>query len=87
MLKKMKAGAADDSAAAAKDISQSVLDSSRQIWLAGLGAFSRAQAEGKNVFESLVKQGEVLETKTKQAARDTAAAAGSAAKASRFVRP
>jgi len=81
MLKKMKAGAADDSAAAAKDISQSVLDSSRQIWLAGLGAFSRAQAEGKNVFESLVKQGEVLETKTKQAARDTAAAAGSAAKA------
>ena len=43
MLKKMKAAAADDSAGAAKDISQTVLDSSRQIWLAGLGAFSRAQ--------------------------------------------
>jgi poly(hydroxyalkanoate) granule-associated protein len=81
MLKKMKAAAADDSAGAAKDMSQSVLDSSRQIWLAGLGAFSRAQAEGMKVFETLVKQGEVLETKTKRAARDTAAAAGTAAKA------
>jgi poly(hydroxyalkanoate) granule-associated protein len=80
MLKKMKAAAADDSAGAAKDMSQSVLDSSRQIWLAGLGAFSRAQAEGMKVFETLVKQGEVLETKTKRAARDTAAAAGTAAK-------
>ena len=81
MLKKMKAGAADDVASAPKDLSQSVLDSSRQIWLAGLGAFSRVQAEGGKVFESLVKQGEVLESKTKQAAKDTAAAAGSAAKA------
>ena len=35
-----------------------MLDSSRQIWLAGLGAFSRAQAEGMKVFETLVKQGE-----------------------------
>jgi len=80
MLKKMKAAAADDSAGAAKDMSQTVLDSSRQIWLAGLGAFSRAQAEGMKVFETLVKQGEVLETKTKQAAKSTAAAAGIAAK-------
>jgi poly(hydroxyalkanoate) granule-associated protein len=80
MLKKMKAAAADDSTGAAKDMSQTVLDSSRQIWLAGLGAFSRAQAEGMKVFETLVKQGEALETKTKQAAKNTAAAAGTAAK-------
>ena len=58
-----------------------MLDSSRQIWLAGLGAFSRAQAEGTKVFETLVKQGESLETKTRKAAADTAAMARGAATA------
>lgn len=80
MLKKMKADAANDAAPGSKDPSQSVLESSRQIWLAGLGAFSRAQAEGMKVFESLVKQGEALESRTKKAAFDTAAAATGAAK-------
>ena len=47
----------------------------------GLGAFSRAQAEGMRMFESLVKQGEALESRTRQAAVDTAAAARGAAKA------
>src|SRR4029450_9976436 len=79
MLKKMKASAEEKPEA--KDLSQSVLDSSRQIWLAGLGAFSRAQVEGKKVFETLVKQGEVVETRTRRAAQDTAAAARGAAKA------
>ena len=65
----------------AKDLSKAVLKSSRQIWLAGLGAFSRAQAEGTKVFEALVKQGEEVETKTRQAASDTAAAARHAAQA------
>lgn len=81
MLKKMKAGAADDAAPRATDTSQTVRESSRQIWLAGLGAFSRAQAEGAKVFESLVKQGEALESRTKKAAFDTAAAATGVAKA------
>ena len=64
----------------AKELSQAVLKSSHQIWLAGLGAFSRAQAEGMKVFESLVKQGEAVELKTRQAAADTASAARHAAK-------
>lgn len=82
MLKKAKAGlAAKASAGGAGDMSQSVLDSSRHIWLAGLGAFSRAQAEGMKVFETLVKQGEALESRTRQAATDTAAAARGAAQA------
>src|SRR5262245_16330666 len=80
MLKKMKAESAAP-AAGAKDTSQSVLESSRQIRLAGPGAFSRAQAEGMKVFESLVKQGEALESRTRKAAFDTAAAATDAAKA------
>jgi poly(hydroxyalkanoate) granule-associated protein len=81
MLKKAKAEAAGKPAGDNKDISQSVLDSSRQIWLAGLGAFSRAQAEGTKVFETLVKQGETLEAKTRKAASDTAAMARGAATA------
>ena len=36
----------------------------KQIWLAGLGAFSRAEAEGSKMFDTLVKVGEELESKT-----------------------
>ena len=78
MLKKARA-ARDADPVASKDMSKSVLESSRQIWLAGLGAFSRAQAEGMKVFESLVRQGEAVESKTRQAASDTATAARHAA--------
>jgi poly(hydroxyalkanoate) granule-associated protein len=81
MLKKAKAALAGKEGGDAKDMSQAVLKSSRNIWLAGLGAFSRAQAEGMKVFETLVKQGEAMESKTKKAASDTAAAARGAAKA------
>lgn len=82
MLKKARAARdADADTTGEKELAKSVLDSSRQIWLAGLGAFSRAQAEGMKVFESLVRQGEAVETKTRQAATDTAAAARSAAQA------
>ena len=81
MLKKAKAGLTGKHTGEAKDMSRSVLDSSRQIWLAGLGAFARAQAEGTKVFETLVKQGESLETKTRRVAADTAALARGAATA------
>ena len=83
MLKKAKAEEAGKHTGGHKDkdAAQAVLDSSRQIWLAGLGAFSRAQAEGMKVFETLVKQGEVLESKTRRAAVDRATMAQSAAKA------
>jgi poly(hydroxyalkanoate) granule-associated protein len=77
MLKKAKADAR--SASPSNDMSQTVKESSRQIWLAGLGAFSRAQAEGAKVFEALVKQGESLESRTRNAASTTAAAARGAA--------
>ena len=79
MLKRAKAEMAG--AESEKDLSQSVLNSSHQIWLAGLGAFSRAQAEGMKVFETLVRQGERLEEMTRRAASDTAAAARGAARA------
>jgi poly(hydroxyalkanoate) granule-associated protein len=83
MLKRAKAKleAGDTDAAKGKDLSQGVLDSSHKIWLAGLGAFSRAQQEGTKVFESLVKQGEQLQDRTKKVATETAAAARGAATA------
>ena len=84
MLKKAKAeasAAGSDPTDAAKGLAQSVLDSSRQIWLAGLGAFAKAQQGGAQVFDALVKQGEGLEAKTREAAAHTAEAARGAAKA------
>ena len=81
MLKRAKAEMESGDTGAAKDTPQGVVDSSHKIWLAGLGAFSRAQREGAKVFESLVKQGEELQSRTRQAAADTAAAARGAAAA------
>lgn len=49
---------------------QSVKASAQQIWLAGMGAFSRAQAEGGKVFETLIKEGMSLQRKTQGIAED-----------------
>ena len=79
MLKQAKAkakaesGAGAASHAGAGDLPKAVLESSRQIWLAGLGAFSKAQAEGMKVFESLVQQGEVLEKRVRPLAESIGA--------------
>ena len=83
MLKKAKAEARSGrpQGAGEKGISKAVLESSHQIWLAGLGAFAKAQQGGKQVFDMLVKQGEILESKTRSAASQTADAAREAAKA------
>jgi poly(hydroxyalkanoate) granule-associated protein len=80
MLKKAREAAAGNETGEGKD-GATMSDSSRNIWLAGLGAFSRAPAEGMRMFENLVKQGEALESKTRKAASDTATAARGAAKA------
>lgn len=49
-------------------LSSSVKDSAQQIWQAGLGAFTRAQAEGSKAFEALVKEGVSIQRKTQAAA-------------------
>jgi poly(hydroxyalkanoate) granule-associated protein len=43
---------------------------SQQIWLAGMGAFSKAQAEGGKVFEALMKEGMALQKKTQGLAEE-----------------
>jgi poly(hydroxyalkanoate) granule-associated protein len=47
-----------------------VKDSAQQIWLAGMGAFAKAQAEGGKAFEALVKQGVSLQRKTQAVAEE-----------------
>jgi poly(hydroxyalkanoate) granule-associated protein len=51
-------------------IGGSVKDSAQQIWQAGLGAFTRAQAEGTKAFEALVKEGTSIQRKTQAAAEE-----------------
>ena len=55
------AGKSAGSQAEAERLSKSLSESAQQIWLAGVGAFSRAQAEGTKLFEGLVKEGMGLE--------------------------
>ena len=43
-------------------------ESANQIWLAGLGAFSKAQQEGGKKFEALVAEGERVQERIKAAA-------------------
>ncbi len=69
MSKKQKsAGNGPDMALAAQ-----VRESAMQIWLAGLGAFSKAQTEGGTIFESLVKEGEAVQKRTRKAAEERVA--------------
>lgn len=51
------------------DEAHRVKDSAQQIWLAGLGAFSKAQQEGGKVFEALVADGLNMQRKTQAAAQ------------------
>ncbi|MBC7682521.1 MAG: phasin family protein [Ferruginibacter sp.] len=55
----------------------SVKDSAQQIWLAGLGAFAKAQEEGSKVFEALVKDGMGMQTKSQAMAEAKLAEAAS----------
>jgi len=71
MVKKI-VKSAGDSAPEAKHsaLASSVKDSAQQIWLAGMGAFSKAQEEGTKVFEALVKEGMSLQKKTQAVAEE-----------------
>ena len=74
MVKKLKAMAAKQSASGAglfdSALASSVKESAKEIWLAGMGAFAKAQAEGKQVFEALVKEGSSLQKKTQGVAEE-----------------
>ena len=49
----------------AEQMAEKVKESANQIWLAGLGAYSKAEQEGSKLFDSLVQDGEKLEARTR----------------------
>ena len=59
--RKSASGATKDTKAQAERLGKSITESAQQIWLAGMGAFNRAQSEGSKLFESLVRDGLSLE--------------------------
>ncbi|MEO5660299.1 MAG: phasin family protein [Polaromonas sp.] len=68
MVKKVQKSSADKKAV--PPLSSAVKDSAQQIWLAGLGAFSKAQEEGSKVFDALVKEGMTIQRKTQTTAEE-----------------
>jgi len=68
MVKKLQK--MSDDKKSAPHLSGAVKESAQQIWLAGLGAFSKAQEEGGKVFETLVKEGLSIQRKTQAVAEE-----------------
>ena len=52
----------------ADQLKRSISGSAQHIWMAGVGAFNRAQEEGTRLFEALVKEGMNIENKTRKLA-------------------
>jgi poly(hydroxyalkanoate) granule-associated protein len=67
MVKKLKAMSEKKSD---NQLASAVKDSAQQIWLAGLGAFAKAQEEGTKVFEALVKEGRGIQRRTRAMTED-----------------
>ena len=74
MVKKLQKMADKKATSAAglldSQLAHSVKESAQQIWLAGMGAFAKAQEEGSKVFEALVKEGASLQKKTQGLAEE-----------------
>ena len=64
MARKLKALAQ----AEPEGLAATIRESANQIWLAGLGAFAKAQTEGVKVFDALVAEGQRIQEETKTAA-------------------
>lgn len=58
-----------------ESLSAAVRESAQQIWLAGLGAFAKAQEEGGKAFDVLVQEGLSLQRKTQAVAEERIAEA------------
>ena len=74
MVKKLQKMADKQAAAPSglldSQLAQTIKDSAHQIWLAGLGAFAKAQGQGGKVFDSLIKEGVSLQKKTQVVAEE-----------------
>lgn len=70
MVKKLQKIGAKKSGDTTSPLAGAVRESAQQIWLAGLGAFAKAQQEGTKAFESLVKEGLSVQRKTQAVAEE-----------------
>jgi poly(hydroxyalkanoate) granule-associated protein len=68
MVKKLQKMSADKQSG--PHLAGAVKESAQQIWLAGLGAFAKAQEGGGKVYESLMKEGLSIQRKTQAAAEE-----------------
>ncbi len=68
MVKKLQKMSADKKSG--PQLASAVKESAQQIWLAGLGAFSKAHEEGGKVFETLAKEGLSIQRKTQAVAEE-----------------
>ena len=64
MAKKLKSVGKDS------QLSATIRESAQQIWLAGLGAFAKAQQEGNKVYDALIREGEAIQQKTRKVTED-----------------
>ncbi len=63
-LKELADGPSDD------QLATMIRNSATQIWLAGLGAFSKGQEESGKLFDALVKEGHAVQKRTKRVAEE-----------------
>ena len=51
-------------------MAKAIRKSAQQIWLAGLGAFSKAREDGAKAFETLVEEGRSIQSRTREVASE-----------------
>jgi poly(hydroxyalkanoate) granule-associated protein len=67
MVRKLRAKA---TATSDSQLAAAIKESAQQIWLAGVGAFAKAQQEGSKVFEALVREGNSIQKRTMRVTED-----------------
>ncbi|WP_395377087.1 phasin family protein [Marinicella sp. W31] len=60
-LKKKSSASSTKKAAPKAGLAESLVGSANEIWLAGLGAFAKAQSEGKKIYDKLIDEGKDFE--------------------------
>jgi poly(hydroxyalkanoate) granule-associated protein len=53
-----------------RQVANGVRDYAYQVWLAGLGAFSKTEKEGTRMFEAFVERGEEVEARARKRAEN-----------------
>lgn len=66
-MSKKRDDTAENQEDSANQMADRIKDSARQIWLAGLGAYTKAEEDTGRFFERLVREGEEIESKTRGA--------------------